>query len=394
MVILGIDTSCDETSTSVLKIKDGKLIVLSNIVSSQVKLHSKYGGVYPSLAKREHQKNILPVFKEAIKKAGIKGKELPKIKKYINNRENEIAGFFKEKELADKFLSFISKNKIADIDYIAVTVGPGLDPCLWVGINFAKALAFSWQKPLLPINHIEGHILSFLLPKGRRKLINIRKKLKEVNLPIISLVVSGGHTELVFSRELGRKYKIIGETRDDAAGECFDKIARILGLGYPGGPAISKKAAEDCRDCQKITLPRPMIHSKNYDFSFSGLKTAVFYKNRETEEKTENYIRAMARESEKAIIDVLVKKTISAAKEFKAKSVILSGGVSANKLLRASLKKECAKNGLLYFQPELDFSTDNGAMVAIAGFFRRENAILPKKEKLKRIKSMPNLKIK
>ncbi|GAI39325.1 unnamed protein product, partial [marine sediment metagenome] len=199
MNILAIDTSCDDTCISILKVKNQKsktieFNILSNIVSSQIKVHQKYGGVYPFLAKREHQKNLMPVLKQALKKA--------------------------------KLLK-LSKSQKPDIDIIAVTIGPGLDPCLWMGVNFAKALSYFWQVPIIPVNHIEGHLLANLLP--------------QIVFPAVCLVVSGGHTQLILMRKIG-DYKIIGETRDDAAGECFDKTARILGLGYPGGPAIAALA--------------------------------------------------------------------------------------------------------------------------------------------------------
>jgi N6-L-threonylcarbamoyladenine synthase len=237
MNILAIDTSCDDTCISILEVKNGRFNLKSNIVSSQIKIHQKYGGVYPALAKREHQKNLMPVLKQALKKA--------------------------------KLLK-VSKNQKPDINAIAVTIGPGLDPCLWMGVNFAKALSYFWQVPIIPVNHIEGHILANFLTKTDN---NFQK-----SFPAICLIVSGGHTQLILMKGIGN-YKIIGETRDDAAGECFDKTARILGLSYPGGPAIASEAERiSTVQCKlQIKLPRPMINSKDYDFSFSGLKTAVLY---------------------------------------------------------------------------------------------------------------------
>ncbi len=239
MIILAIETSCDDTCIAIAEIRNSKFEIRSNIVSSQVKIHAKYGGVFPSLAKREHQKNLPIVLRKALREA-----------------------------------------KNPKIDVIAATVGPGLEPCLWTGINFAKELAEKMNLPIIPINHIEAHILVNFINRGSTSL-----KLKI--FPAICLVVSGGHTQLILMKGIG-KYRILGETRDDAAGECFDKIARILRLGYPGGPVISKlaKSASD-RGSTSLKLPRPMIYQKNYDFSFSGLKTAVLYwvKNLKSEKK-------------------------------------------------------------------------------------------------------------
>ena len=291
MKILGIDTSCDDTCVALLEIKDLRFKILNNVVSSQVKLHAKYGGVYPFLAKREHQKNLPIVFKKAIK--GI---------------------------------------DILKIDLIGVTVGPGLEPCLWQGVNFAKDLAEKLKKPLVSVNHIEAHIVANFL-NLKSEILNLK-----FIFPAVCLVVSGGHTQLILMKAIG-KYKLIGETRDDAAGECFDKVARILGLGYPGGPAIDAEAAT--LNLKPLTLnlrlPRPMIYQKNYDFSFSGLKTAVLYDFRKQKpkiRKSREYIREMCREAQQAIIDVLIRKTIKAAKDYKAKSIILGGGVAANDELR------------------------------------------------------------
>lgn len=339
MNILAIDTSCDDTCISVIKVKSIRFEILSNIVSSQIKIHRKYGGVYPTLAKREHQKNLLPVLKRALKKAKL----------------------FKT-----------SKCQKPDIDLIAVTVGPGLDPCLWMGVNFAKALSYFWQVPIIPINHIEGHVLVNFLTKADN---NFQK-----SFPAICLIVSGGHTQLILMKEIG-KYKIIGETRDDAAGECFDKTARILGLDYPGGPSIAAEAAKLSTTHYKLQtkLPRPMINSKDYDFSFSGLKTAVLYDFKKRPEKirrSKKYIREMAKEIQQAIIDVLIKKTIKAAKDYKVKSIILGGGVAANKELRKQFNYtlQTIHYSLNFLVPPKKLCTDNAAMIGIAGYFNRKKA--------------------
>jgi len=317
--IIGIDSSCDDTAIAVLEIRNGKPSILSNIISSQVKLHAKYGGVYPMLAKREHIKNLPLVYKKAVK--GI---------------------------------------DVSEIDAIGITVGPGLEPCLWQGINFAKELSGKLKKSLIPVNHIEAHILANLINRSRTA----------IEFPAICLVVSGGHTQLILMKGIG-KYKLIGETRDDAAGECFDKTARILGLGYPGGPVIAEMAKKlKIKNYKlKISLPRPMIGQKNYDFSFSGLKTAVLYKAKEG-----NYDKIeMCREIQQAIIDVLIHKTIKAARDFKVKSIILGGGVAANDELRKQFKLKIKnyKLKIEFLVPPEILCTDNGAMVALTAYLHR-----------------------
>ena len=333
MLILGIETSCDETAASLVEAGNGKIKVLSNIVSSQVKLHAKYGGVVPSLAAREHVKNLRPVLELAVKGASLK-----------------------------------------KIDLISVTAGPGLISSLLVGTAFAKALAWKFKKPIVGVNHTEGHIASNWLPpiESHYKLPTTNYKL----FPAMCLVVSGGHTQLIFMKGFG-KYKKVGETLDDAAGEAFDKIARILGLGYPGGPAISV-AAEKLQTTHyslQTSLPRPMLNSKNFDFSFSGLKTAVLYLDRDLKKKIgknklpKEIVYQVATEAQRAIVDVLVSKTIKAAQKYGARSIMLSGGVSANKLLRSELQKNAEQREIKYFQPASEYTTDNAAMIALAGYF-------------------------
>jgi len=341
MIILAIETSCDDTCLAVARIKDKKLEILSNIVSSQIKIHEKYGGVYPSLAKREHQRNLPLVLIKTLKQ---------------------------------------SKFSKSSISAVAVTIGPGLEPCLWTGINFAKDIAKELNIPIIPVNHIEAHILAnFIGSKSKFQNQNFKKL-----FPAIALIVSGGHTQLILVRGIG-KYKILGETRDDAAGECFDKTARILGLGYPGGPKIAKHA---CAKPGLAQMPRPMINAKNYDFSFSGLKTAVLYHFKSQTKKTQKskkYIQAMCFEIQQAIIDVLIKKTKKAALDYSAKTIIVGGGVSANQELRKHFKKEF--NNILF--PKKEFSTDNAAMIAVAGHYN-----LNKKTKdYSKIEARANLKI-
>ncbi len=348
MKILGIDTSCDDTCISLLKIEKWKLEILSNVISSQVKLHAKYGGVYPMLAKREHQKNLPVVFKKALRQA--QGKP----------------------------------------DLIGVTVGPGLEPCLWQGVNFAKKIAEDLKLPIIPVNHIEAHIVAnFIGFNFQFPISNF-----QTVLPAVCLVVSGGHTQLILMKNIG-KYQLIGETRDDAAGECLDKVARVLGLGYPGGPAIAAEATKLQTTNYKLQtkLPRPMMYQKNYDFSFSGLKTAVLYDFKTRPLKVRNskkYIQTMCHEVQQAVIDVLICKTIKAAKNFKVKSIILGGGVAANNELRKQFnyKLKTTNYKLRFLVPPKILCTDNGAMVAATAYFHKgERFNLPE------IKADVNLKL-
>ncbi len=366
IIILAIETSCDDTCVALIKggeKKKLKIKVLSNLISSQVKIHQKYGGVYPFLAKREHQKNLPLLFEKAKKEAE-------------------------------------SASRRSKIDLIAVTVGPGLEPCLWVGVNFAKGLAKKLKLPIIPINHIESHIFaSLLMPTGSNSKFDccFKPGFKHLNnmFPIVCLVVSGGHTQLILMREFG-KYKILGETRDDAAGECFDKIARMLGLGYPGGPAIEIEASKKVKGLKfKVTLPRPMIHQKNYDFSFSGLKTAALYnykKQKPNVKKSIDYIRAMSAETQQAIIDVLIYKTIKAAKDHKVKTIILGGGVAANDELRKQFKYKLKtlNHKVKFLVPSKIFCTDNALMVAITAYY---HWVLGIKKDWKKITVNANLRI-
>jgi N6-L-threonylcarbamoyladenine synthase len=362
MRILAIETSCDDTGIAIVETKGKKAAdfdVLANIVSSQAEIHKKYGGVFPMMAKREHQLNLVPTLTQALKDANL----LNKSETENNLKQEELNKILeREPELEKQLIPFLKENQKPDVDLIAVTQGPGLEPCLWVGINFARALSFAWKIPIIPVNHIESHILVNYLNN------------KEIKLPALALVVSGGHTQLILTKKIG-SYKILGETRDDAAGECFDKCAKILGLEYPGGPLISKLAEGIKAD---ELLPRPMINTKDYDFSFSGLKTAVLYSWQKNQSMG---VAKMAAEVQQAIIDVLVKKTIAAGKDFKVKTIILGGGVSANQELRKQLQN-AIKNlnnstGLVVelLAPQIDHSTDNGLMTAITAYFHKTKKI-------------------
>ncbi len=378
--ILGIETSCDETAISLIEVneKNETVKILGNTVHSQIDIHTQYGGVFPILAKREHQINLVPVLVKTLTEAGkfeeIKTKvEMTEIEKILN----------REPELFRHFKKFILNTKKPDIDYIAVTVGPGLEPALWVGINFARALSFTWNIPIIPCNHMEGHILTALIQQKEKSVgkEEIYKLLhKEISYPALSLLISGGHTQIVLVESIG-KYKIVGETRDDAVGECFDKIARTLGLPYPGGPQISR-LAEQARKMRIVSpepLPRPMIKSNDMDFSFSGLKTAVLYLTERLKEKnlslSGDIIKGIARETEDAITDVMVAKMKKAIEKFAVETVIIGGGVIANTHIRKALENLANECSIKILLPQFDHATDNGLMIALAGYFNRSKIV-------------------
>lgn len=291
MNILGIETSCDETALAILEFKNSKIKILQSLIASQIKIHAPFGGVVPHLAAREHDKNLPILFKKI---------------KY-------------------KF------------DKITVTTGPGLSPCLWRGINFAKTLG----KPIIPVNHLAGHIYANW----------------PFDFPALALIVSGGHTQLVFLKK-HQDYLILGQTRDDAAGEAFDKIAKLLDLGYPGGPIIEKMAQSG--NPKKYDLPRPMLNSGDYDFSFSGLKTAVLYLTKKQKINKPDLCASF----QQAVIDVLKRKLETAILEYKPKSILLGGGVVCNQALRDQVPHTHA--------PEKKNCVDNAVMIAIAGYFNKK----------------------
>lgn len=316
MNILGIETSCDETALALLSVQDGNFSLSKNLVSSQIDLHAKYGGVVPEVAARAHTETIFPLLQEA----------------GLNPDGSEV-------------------------DVIAVTCGPGLLPALRIGLELGKTLAFVWHKPLVAVNHLEGHLYSPWLSSGHPQF------------PALALIVSGGHTELVLFKD-HLAYEVIGATRDDAAGEAFDKVAKLLGLGYPGGPAISQQAAQG--DPAAIDFPRPMLESGDFDFSFSGLKTAaaVYLK-----ENPGAPVADVAASFQQAVVETLVQKTLSAVKKHQPKSVILGGGVSANPLLRETLQQSLKETypDVTYHAPDLEFTGDNAAMIAAAGYFHAQD---------------------
>ena len=328
-----IETSCDETSAAV--IADGRTI-LSNIISSQVPLHQKYGGVVPEIASRKHIESVLPVVEEALQAANV---------------------------------------SLTDIDVIGVTYGPGLVGALLVGLSTAKALAFALAKPLVGVNHLEGHIFANFLTH------------KELEPPLIALVVSGGHTSLVKVNSY-EQLELLGQTRDDAAGEAFDKIARVMGLPYPGGPEIDLLAREG--NPQAIEFPRALLNQDNFEFSFSGLKSAVLnYLNSAAQKGGAVNNADVAASFQAAVVDVLVDKTLQAVKKCDVKQVVLAGGVAANSYLQSRLKAACQQQGLKLYVPSLVLCTDNAAMIACRAYYKAQ----AKQYADLRLNAMPSLKL-
>ncbi len=365
MKILGIETSCDETSLAIIEAENGIFEVRTNIVSSQSKIHAKYGGVVPEVAARQHAENFMGVLDMALRKARVKEQ---------------------------------------DIDLIACVCGPGLVTSLLVGSAAAKTFAFVLKKPLVPVNHMKGHIYAnFLTPplglsckkwEQDPKLFLLSKnspttrsmgRLGEVLFPALCLVVSGGHTELVLMRGIER-FKKIGETLDDAAGECFDKVAKMLDLPYPGGPQISQHSKAG--NPHAYHFPRPMLDQENYNFSFAGLKTSVLYflrdhkistspsldelKSKVLEKGGKKILADVCASVEQAIVDTLIGKSLRALKEYHVKTIMLAGGVAANQRLRQQMEQRLRDQfpEVVFMKPALQFCTDNAAMAAVAGYFQ------------------------
>lgn len=366
MIILAIETSCDETALSVIEAKGdfphATYTILGDALHSQVDLHQTYGGVYPAMAKREHAKRIVPLLSQALTEAELLATGETELDTATTTAILDILE--REPSLGEALTTFLSRYQPPEIDMIAVTTGPGLEPALWVGINFATALATAWRLPIVPIDHMEGHILASLYD------VVEDNELASVEFPALALLISGGHTELVTMSGWGQ-YKKVGQTVDDAVGEAFDKVARMLGLPYPGGPEISKLASQ-ARQANvppyKDALPRPMIQSGDLNFSFSGLKTAVRYAIGERT-LSETDIQALARDFEDAVTDVLVKKTSQAVSEYNCKTLIVGGGVSANTYIKQALQKQVLAQhpDTELYVPKPGLSTDNSIMIALAG---------------------------
>lgn len=372
MIILGIETSCDETAISLIETqeKDGELQfkILNNSVVSQIKLHEQYGGVFPMMAKREHAKNLVPLLLNVLKDTNFLPETTSAIDPVLEGKVKALLSE-KEKELLENLLRAPQLFNALKIDVISVTQGPGLEPALWVGINFAKALGLLWNIPVIPTNHMEGHIVATLLKDESQSEYH---SLKKIEFPALALLISGGHTELVLIKN-HRDYEIIGKTRDDAVGEAFDKVARLLGLPYPGGPQISKLAQKEravhATSRNTYVLPRPMIRSNDFDFSFSGIKTAVLYMTKEIPELNDEIKQQIAREFEDAVTEVLLSKTKAAIEEHGAQTLIVGGGVSANSNIRAALEEMTRNLSIPLLLPSQALSTDNALMIAIAGAF-------------------------
>ncbi len=377
MKILGIETSCDETGVCIIEVEKSEkrdfLTVLGNQLYSQVKLHEQYGGVFPMLAKREHAKNLVPLFEACLKESNLlKTKSEKEIKLPTEKIEKVKKILDREGDLFMELEKLLETIKKPEVDAIAVTNGPGLEPALWVGVTFAKALSEAWDIPLIPTNHMEGHIVvSSLIPNLERESAKKEYEIKETKYPALALLISGGHTQLVLIKN-SLQYEIVGNTCDDAVGEAFDKVARMLGLPYPGGKIISelakKEREENPNKKAPYPLPRPMIHSKDLNFSFSGLKTAVLYTLKKIPEVTDEVKQEIALEFQNSVLDVIESKTSQAIEEYNPQTLIIGGGVSANMDIRAILEKVCQKYGLEFLVPEVIASTDNALMIALAGY--------------------------
>jgi N6-L-threonylcarbamoyladenine synthase len=374
MRILAIETSCDETAVSIIKatgeFPTATYEILGNALVSQIDIHKEFGGVFPQVAKREHAKALVPMLELALSEA-----ELIEVGETKVREETKIRDVLaREDGLADYLLTWLATHELPEINLITVTTGPGLEPALWVGLSFAKALALVTGAHIVPTNHMEGHILASIYN------VEIDNALAPIQFPALALLISGGHTELVLMPDWG-VYKKIGQTRDDAVGEAFDKVARMLGLPYPGGPAVgqlAKQAREQNLPPYKSPLPRPMIHSGDLDFSFSGLKTAVLYAI-DGATLSETDTMALTRDFEDAVTEVLVKKCHTAADIHGIRSLIVGGGVSASPFIRHALTThflthfpDCE----VYF-PNSGLSTDNSIMIALAGHAHAASASNP-----------------
>lgn len=370
MKILSIETSCDETAISIVdasgKTESPAFEVLGNALYSQIAIHKEFGGVFPMLAKREHVKNLPPILEKTLTEAKMFENGNPETSEVVWNEIEAILK--KETGLFENFKNLLENLAKPEIDVICVTNGPGLEPALWVGISFALALGKLWNIPVIPINHMEGHIFSILTQTDDNR---------PIQFPALALLISGGHTELVLMESFG-SYKLLGKTVDDAVGEAYDKTARMLGLPYPGGPEITKLAKYARENLLEpvAKLPRPMIHSDNLNFSFSGLKTAVLYYLRDTfdgnaAKLTQENKADIAREIDDAVTEVLTSKTRKALEENDVKTLIIAGGVIANERLRGIFQDfEKEYSGLIVKTPVKSMSTDNSVMIACAGYMK------------------------
>jgi N6-L-threonylcarbamoyladenine synthase len=334
MTILALESSCDETAAAILTVKRGKPMLLSSVVASQIEIHAQYGGVVPEVAARHHVERVLPVITEALAIAKIKPKQ---------------------------------------INLLAVTAGPGLITSLRVGVETARALSVAWQIPLLAVNHMYGHITGALANNS-------------IKFPALALIVSGGHTEIIYMKNATSCRKV-GATVDDAVGEAYDKVAKILGLGYPGGPIISQLATQG--NPKAYEFPRPMAKSSDLKFSYSGLKTAVLYQSQKVNLKDKNIVADLCASFQEAALDVLVTKMKRAAKEYKPKTLIVAGGVAANNQLREKLQLLATELELPLLAPDKSLCTDNAGMIAYAAYYLTQKK-RPKVDNWKHVEADPN----
>lgn len=366
MKILAIETSCDETAVALLEVEGDestvRFKVLGNGLLSQIDIHKEYGGVYPALAKRAHAQNLVPVMESALSQGGFSKNGTTPVPKELT----EI--LTREPELEKALRAYLETHAKPEIDAIAVTHGPGLAPALWVGVNFARALSLVWNIPIVPINHMEGHMLASLAQKDGESYV-----VKDAKLPLLALLISGGHTELVLMNDW-HSYELLGRTRDDAVGEAYDKVARMMDLPYPGGPEISKLAEKQREEGKTYSfeLPRPMIHSGDCDFSFSGLKTAVLYILKKHGALSGEERAELAHAFEDVVADALWRKTERALEISGARALVLGGGVSANVNIARVFKKQMTEAfpEVHFSIPPRELTTDNAIMIGLAGFYR------------------------
>jgi N6-L-threonylcarbamoyladenine synthase len=396
MYILSIETSCDETAISIIESNTDmtNFKVHSDLVISQINIHAHYGGVFPALAKREHAHNLVPLLKQSFLEMDQSiHRSIISIDTNTEHTVHEILD--REPELEKQLLDFFKHNTVPHIDMIMVTHGPGLAPALWVGVNFARAVSVIFHSPIIPVNHMEGHITSILLKDAYREQDQALYPLSDFRFPMIALLISGGHTQIILVRDWC-DYEILGETIDDAVGEAFDKVARMLGMTYPGGPQISIAAQQGKAD-PSISFPRPMLHSGDYRYSFSGLKTSVRYKIQDLQKQAPDgildsqTISNIAREFEHAVTEVLLKKTMNAITEYHAHGLIIAGGVSANRFIAETFKQKTSEYGIDLYLPEKHMCGDNSLMIATAGFMNLRNKKTPTPQS--EIGALGNLKL-
>ena len=390
--LLAIETSCDETAICILNFKKEQKVndltnqanlnfsILSNHILSQINLHRPFGGVFPNLAKREHAKNIVRIFIESLKEANLYTEKenqenfLEKENLKIQDIKNLLE---KENEMLQEILNLFSKIEKPNLDFLAITSGPGLSPALWIGINFAKAISIFWDIKIYPINHLEGHIMSSLVEKKDEN----KYQIKNIFFPTLCLLISGGHTEIIFFENWG-KYKKIGQTIDDAIGEAFDKVARSLSLPYPGGPEISK-IADEMREkintnleiknkweiyLKNYKLPRPLLNTQELNFSFSGLKTAVINninKLKKDNFQEEEILKYTSLDFENATAEILLKKIKKSIEKYNASNLLIGGGVIANNFIRKSFIDFSENEKINLFIPEKFLTGDNAFMIGL-----------------------------